>query len=441
MRVWDRILLEVEKRVDPLSFQTWFKPLLYVGTVGNSIYVKVPSASFKALLVENFSDLLQAVVKEIIKRPYEIKFFYEEEEQQRNIKEIKRKYHVNLNPNYTFENFVEAPSNQFAYSAALAVAKAPSKAYNPLFIYGGVGLGKTHLLNAIGHFIMKTRPELVLVYTTTEKFMNEMVAYMRNHRIIDFKEKYRNIDVLLIDDIQFLSGKEYTQVEFFHIFNTLYESQKQIVITSDRPPREIQTLEDRLHSRFEWGLIADIQPPDLETKVAIFKKKAEILREKYLKEGKEFPEIPENVAYYIASKIKSNIRQLEGALIRLIALSSLKREPVTIDLAKEALKTIIDTFDEKLITPETIIEYVAENFGLKPEELKSRTNSRKVTFPRQIAMYLCKRLTNCSLPEIGKAFGGKHHTTVLHSINKIEDLIKKDPSLKKKITEMEEFFK
>ena len=303
-------------------------------------------------------------------------------------------------------------SNQFAHAAALAVAEAPSKAYNPLYIYGGVGLGKTHLMHAIGHAIRAKNKHLRLTYVSSERFMNELINAIRYDKALAFRERYRNIDVLLIDDIQFLAGKERTQEEFFHTFNALYDAQKQIVITSDCPPREIPTLEERLHSRFEWGLIADIQPPDLETKVAILKRKAE----------QEKVTLPDNVALFIASKIKSNIRELEGALIRLIAYSSLTGHPITLKLAQETLRGLVDEEEEKTITIELIQKVVADYFGLRVSDLKSKNNSRSVAEPRQIAMYICKRLTKASLPEIGREFGGKHHTTVLHSINKISEL-------------------
>jgi chromosomal replication initiator protein len=316
-----------------------------------------------------------------------------------------------LNPKYSFETFVVGSCNQFAHAAALAVADSPSKTYNPLYIYGGVGLGKTHLMCAIGHHVKDQNRHLRLAYISAEKFMNELINAIRYDQTMVFRDKYRSIDVLLIDDIQFIAGKERTQEEFFHTFNALYDGQKQIVISSDCPPRNIPTLEERLHSRFEWGLIADIQPPDLETKIAILRKKAET----------EKIDLPDNVALFIASKIKSNIRELEGSLVRLTALSSLKGESINLLLAQEALKNIVEE-EERAITIETIQKVVADFYNLKVADLKSKTNSRNIAVPRQIAMYLCKTLTKASLPEIGREFGGKHHTTVLHSINKISDL-------------------
>ena len=320
-----------------------------------------------------------------------------------------------LNPRYTFDTFIVGPSNQFAHAACRAVAEAPSRSYNPLFIYGGVGLGKTHLMHAIGQYVLQHGRNLKLTYISSERFMNEMINAVRYDRILDFRERYRTVDVLLVDDIQFVSGKEGTQNEFFHTFNALHDAQKQIVISSDRPPHEIPALEERLRSRFEWGLIADIQQPDIETKVAILKKKAE---------GEVVP-LPDSVALYIASRIKSNIRELEGSLIRLIAYASLTGRSLSIELAQEVLRNVIE-HDEKAVTIEQIQKFVADYYQLKLAELKSRNNSKSVAMPRQVAMYLCKHLTHASLPEIGRSFGGKHHSTVIHSIKKVEEMRKKD---------------
>ena len=320
-------------------------------------------------------------------------------------------FDLTLNPKYTFDTFVVGSSNQFAHAAAQAVAESPSKTYNPLYIYGGVGLGKTHLMHAIGYRVRELNRHLRLCYLSSEKFMNELITAIRYDQTMSFRDKYRSIDVLLIDDIQFMAGKERTQEEFFHTFNALYDNQKQIVISSDCPPREIPTLEERLHSRFEWGLIADIQPPDLETKVAILRKKAEL----------EKLELPDEVALFMAGKIRSNIRELEGSLVRLTALSSLRGEPINLGLAQEALKNIVDE-QERSITIELIQRVVADNYNMKVADLKSKNNARSIAVPRQVAMYLCKTLTKASLPEIGREFGGKHHTTVLHSINKISEL-------------------
>ena len=320
-----------------------------------------------------------------------------------------------LSSRYTFDTFVVGSSNQFAHAAALAVAEAPSRSYNPLFLYGGVGLGKTHLMHAIGQYLLQHVPQAKLTYISSERFMNEMINSLRYDRILDFRARYRSIDVLLVDDIQFLAGKEGTQTEFFHTFNSLYDAQKQIVISSDCPPHQIPALEERLRSRFEWGLIADIQPPDLETKMAILKKKAEA----------EGCPLPDDVALYIAGGIKSNVRELEGSLIRLIAYASLMGKPISVPIAEEVLGNIIDHTD-RVITIEKIQKVVASQYNLKVADLRSRNNSKAVTLPRQIAMYLSKKLTSTSLPEIGRNFGGKHHSTVIHSIRKIDQQCKQD---------------
>ena len=316
---------------------------------------------------------------------------------------------------YTFDTFVVGSSNQFAHAAALAVAEAPSRSYNPLFLYGGVGLGKTHLMHAIGQYVLQHVPEIKLTYISSERFMNEMINSVRYDRILDFRARFRSIDVLLVDDIQFLAGKEGTQTEFFHTFNSLYDAQKQIVISSDCPPHEIPALEERLRSRFEWGLTADIQPPELETKVAILKKKADT----------EAIPLPDDVALYIAGGIKSNVRELEGSLIRLIAYASLTGSSISVPLAEEVLRDSIDR-SNKVVTIEMIQKVVAKHYNLKVAELKSRNNAKAVTLPRQIAMYLSKSLTSMSLPEIGRSFGGKHHSTVIHSIRKIDERCKRD---------------
>jgi chromosomal replication initiator protein len=335
-----------------------------------------------------------------------------------------------LNPRYSFDSFVVSSCNQFAHAAAVAVAEQPSGAYNPLYIYGGVGLGKTHLMHAIGNRLFRCKSAVKHLYISTETFMNELINSIRFEKTIDFKERYRNVDLLLIDDIQFLAGKERTQEEFFHTFNALYESQKQIVITSDCPPRDIPTLEERLRSRFEWGLIADIQPPDLETKVAILKKKAEA----------ENVQIPEDVAHFIAGRVRSNIRELEGSLIRLIAYASLTGRPIDLVMAQDTLKDLMDDRG-RTVTLETIQKLVASHFHIKTIELKSRNNSKHISFPRQVAMYLCKRLTDKSLPAIGGAFGGKHHTTVIHAIRKIEAMRERDKEFARVLNGFLESFK
>jgi chromosomal replication initiator protein len=334
-----------------------------------------------------------------------------------------------LNPRYTFDTFVVGTSNQFAHAAAKAVAEQPSRTYNPLFLYGGVGLGKTHLMQAIGHDLKRRNPALRLTYVSAEKFTNEVIASIRFERMAALRERFRNMDVLMVDDIQFIATRERTQEEFFHTFNALYDQQKQIVISSDCPPKDISAIEERLRSRFEWGLIADIQPPDLETKIAILQKKAE----------NERVHLPDDVAEYIARSIKSNIRELEGALIRLMAYASLIGAEINLPIAQQVLKNIIET-QEKKVTIEQIQKAVGEAFGLRAQDLKMRSNSKVIAFPRQVAMFIVKQLTSASLPEIGKQFGGKHHTTVLHSVNKIEALRQTDKDLNKTINRILDSF-
>jgi chromosomal replication initiator protein len=334
-----------------------------------------------------------------------------------------------LNPRYTFESFIVGASNQFAHAAALAVAEQPSKSYNPLFLYGGVGLGKTHLMQAIGHTLKRRNPAMRLTYVSAEKFTNEVISSIRFERMAAFRDRFRNMDVLMVDDIQFIATRERTQEEFFHTFNALYDQQKQIVISSDCPPKEISSIEERLRSRFEWGLIADIQLPDLETKIAILQKKAE----------SERVQLPDEVAEYIARAIKSNIRELEGALIRLMAYASLTGAELNLSTAQQVLKNIIET-QEKKVTIEQIQKRVGEIFGLRAQDLNVRSNSRQIVLPRQVAMFVVKQLTSASLPEIGSQFGGKHHTTVLHSINKIETERQTNKDLNKKINRLLDSF-
>ena len=336
-----------------------------------------------------------------------------------------------LNPKYTFDTFVIGSGNRFAHAASLAVAEAPAKAYNPLFIYGGVGLGKTHLMHAIGHYVLEHNPSVKVVYLSSEKFTNEFINSIRDNRPDDFRNKYRNVDVLLIDDIQFLAGKESTQEEFFHTFNALHEENKQIVISSDRPPKEIPTLEDRLRSRFEWGLITDITPPDLETRIAILRKKAKA----------EGLDIPNEVMLYIANQIDTNIRELEGALIRVVAYSSLENKDITADLAAEALKSIIPSTKPKVITVHDIQKVVGEHYGVKLEDFAAKKRTKSIAFPRQIAMYLSRELTDLSLPKIGEEFGGRDHTTVIHAHDKISKMIQTDTQFQREIQELQEKLK
>ncbi|HUV14369.1 MAG TPA: chromosomal replication initiator protein DnaA, partial [Acidobacteriota bacterium] len=421
MQLWEQILARIQEKVSVQNFQIWFKPTSLERQDVNKkqLFVWVPNKHFKYWLTENYADVLDEVLRELDMNGFEIHFKVAEEDGleagldrkgvvKSGVKLVGNGAVRSLNTKYRFENFVVGFSNQFAHAASMAVAEQPSCAYNPLFIYGGVGLGKTHLMHAIGHKILYDCPNISLAYMSSERFMNELIHSIRYDKMIQFREKYRGIDVLLMDDIQFLAGKERTQEEFFHTFNALYDAQKQIIISSDSPPKDIPTLEERLHSRFEWGLIADIQAPDLETKIAILTKKAET----------QGIQIPDDVALFIASNIKSNIRELEGALVRLVAYSGLIGEEISLALAQRVLKSIVESNDRR-ITIGDVQKAVAEHYSLKVTEIKSKNNARRVAEPRQAAMFLCKDLTDHSLSEIGKEFGGKHHTTVLHAIRKI----------------------
>ncbi|HLV02709.1 MAG TPA: chromosomal replication initiator protein DnaA [Acidobacteriota bacterium] len=431
MQLWDRILSKIESRISSQNFELWFAPTAvdHEDLTGRKLYVRVPNKHFKYWLAENYSSVLEAALAELEMQDFHVQFLAPDEEagppdRSRSGRDSSREEpnppaSAYLNTKYTFESFVVGFSNQFAHAAALAVAEQPSRAYNPLFIYGGVGLGKTHLMHAIGHRISRNLSHLRLTYMPSERFMNELIHSIRYDKMIGFREKYRNIDVLLIDDIQFLAGKERTQEEFFHTFNALYDSQKQIIISSDSPPKEIPTLEERLHSRFEWGLIADIQPPDLETKIAILRKKAEA----------QHVELDDEVCLFIAGNIKSNIRELEGALVRLAAFSSLTGERIDLALAQRVLKNITEN-QARVITIDGIQKEVAQHYSINVSDLKAKSNSRRITEPRQVAMYLSKELTDASLSEIGKQFGGKHHTTVLHAIRKVEKLRESDPKMR-----------
>jgi chromosomal replication initiator protein len=423
--LWDQVLSRIEAKVNRHSFYTWFKPTSFVEERDGRVQVRVPNSLFRDWLTKHYSAVIDEAFTELDRPGTAIVFVTDEAMQpalphadlvaQQVPPEPGATDEGSLSARFSFDTFIVGPSNQFAHAACRAVAEAPSRSYNPLFIYGGVGLGKTHLMHAIGHYVVHHLKNFKLTYISSERFMNEMINAVRYDRILDFRERYRSVDVLLVDDIQFLAGKEGTQNEFFHTFNALYDSQKQIVISSDCPPHEIPQLEERLRSRFEWGLIADIQPPDLETKTAILKKKAET----------EGVPLPDNVAIYIASKIKSNIRELEGSLIRLVAYASLTGREISLPLAQDVLRNVLQN-DERAITIEIVQKAVADHYSLKLNDLKSKNNSKSVALPRQIAMYLCKALTNASLPEIGKSFGGKHHSTVIHSIRKIEDLRQKN---------------
>jgi chromosomal replication initiator protein len=445
---WSRVLDALEKKINRHSYDTWLKPTRYSHSSNGIMYVRVPTAEFRHV-GDKYADLIQEALDNLNLDYREVEFVTPEDDPAATpvrhdgglsappalssapAPGSQTRFDwdgaAQLNARYTFDAFVIGSGNQFAHAACQAVAQRPSKAYNPLFLYGGVGMGKTHLMQAIGHEIKRLMPQAAICYVSSEKFTNEMINSLRYDKMSSFRDKFRNVDVLLIDDIQFLAQKERTQEEFFHTFNALHESMKQIVIASDRPPKELAEIEDRLRSRFEWGLIADIQPPDLETKVAILQKKAE----------QERITLPTDVALFIASNIRSNVRELEGALIRLVAHSSLTNTDITLPYSQQVLKNFIDSQARK-VTIESIQKAVAEQFGLRLLEIKAKNNSRAIVYPRQIAMYLAKHLTEASLPEIGRQFGGKHHTTVLHSVEKIEETRKTDKDLNRMLNKLTE---
>ncbi len=425
--LWTEVLKHLEKKLSKPSFETWLQGTTPITMYDSTIIVGVPNDFTKEWLENRYSLLIREILKQMTSEDYEVNFVVPQDNPI-NIQQPKKKFSVQeknnddlistqLNPKYTFETFVIGNSNRFAHAASLAVAEAPAKAYNPLFIYGGVGLGKTHLMNAIGHYVLDQNTQGKVVYISTEKFTNEFINAIRDNKTVEFRNRYRTVDVLLIDDIQFLAGKEQTQEEFFHTFNTLHENNKQIIISSDRPPKEIPTLEDRLRSRFEWGLITDIQSPDLETREAILRKKADL----------EKLDIPNSVFVFIANKVATNIRELEGALTRVIAYSSMTGQEISVELAQQALKDILPEAKSDIITIEKIQQVVSEHFQLKLDDFKAKKRTRAVAHPRQIAMYLCRELTDNSLPKIGESFGGRDHTTVLHA----HDKVKKDIDINK----------
>ncbi|MGG5463366.1 chromosomal replication initiator protein DnaA [Clostridium sp. B9] len=443
--LWEQALNIIKGEISEISFNTWIKSCTPILISDNTLKLSVPNEFTKGILDTRYKDLLIQALKIVTSRKFKIEFYLESdleeekenEEKQKEEKKEKAKdvdgsivvsdeMSATLNPKYTFESFVIGNSNRFAHAASLAVAESPAKAYNPLFIYGGVGLGKTHLMHAIGHYILQENPKAKVVYVSSEKFTNELINAIKDDKNEEFRNKYRKVDVLLIDDIQFIAGKERTQEEFFHTFNALHEENKQIILSSDRPPKEIPTLEDRLRSRFEWGLIADIQAPDFETRMAILKKKADV----------EGLSVPNEVMVYIATKIKSNIRELEGALIRIIAYSSLTNRDVSVDLASEALKDIISNKESAPVTVKTIQESVANYYNLRIDDLKSQRRTRNIAYPRQIAMYLSRKLTDMSLPKIGEEFGGRDHTTVIHAYEKISENLKTDEGLQSMINDI-----
>lgn len=430
--VWEKTLDVIKVELTEVSFNTWLKAIQPISMKDNVITFSVPDDFTKGILEARYVTLIKNALKQVTSEYFDIRFIIPTEDNyasimretvERNL--VDETVNSSLNPKYTFDTFVIGNSNRLAHAASVAVAESPAKAYNPLFIYGGVGLGKTHLMHAIGHYILKQNTKSKVVYISSETFTNELINSIRDDKNNEFRNKYRSVDVLLIDDIQFIAGKERTQEEFFHTFNSLYEANKQIIISSDRPPKEIPTLEDRLRSRFEQGLIADIAPPDLETRIAILRKKAKV----------ENLSISDDVMLLIAKKIQSNIRELEGALIRIVAYSSLTNGEINEDLANEALKDIISNSKPKLVTPAAIKDIVGQYYNIKIEDFNAKKRNKSIVLPRQIAMFLCRELTDLSLPRIGEEFG-RDHTTIMHAYEKISSDMKIDIQLKSVLEEL-----
>lgn len=435
--LWDKVLSEAKQKISKPSFETWLKSTKLLAYTGDTVTIAAPNSFGREWLENHYVHLIAAILAELTGKDLHIRFVVQQDP---NLEDfdipstpIQKKHEEQpetssgmLNTKNTFDTFVIGSGNRFAHAASLAVAEAPAKAYNPLFIYGGVGLGKTHLMHAIGHYVLEHNPKAKVVYLSSEKFTNEFINSIRDNRAEEFRNRYRSVDVLLIDDIQFLAGKESTQEEFFHTFNTLHEESKQIVISSDRPPKEIPTLEDRLRSRFEWGLITDIAPPDLETRIAILRKKAKA----------DNLDIPNEVMLYIANQIDSNIRELEGALIRVVAYSSLVNEDISAELAAQALKNIIPNATPRTLTILDIQKAVGEHYHIKLEDFTAKRRTKSIAFPRQVAMYLSREMTDCSLPKIGDEFGGRDHTTVIHAHEKISKLLKDDQGLQQDIKQI-----
>ena len=429
--IWRNSLVKIEGKVGSSVFELWFKPIKITSIKDQAVTLEIPNRFFKEWIEDSYPNLIKDSMETVIGYPVTLKYRVEEKQdttQQKIISQLENKRirlanrGIYLNPKYTFENFITGNSNQFAHAAATAVAESPGKTYNPLFIYGGVGLGKTHLMHAIGNKVMTGKHDISVLYVSSEQFTNEVVSAIRHEKMSELKEKYRNLDLLLLDDVQFIANKTATQEEFFYTFNSLYEKQKQIVISCDRPPKEISDVTDRLRSRFNMGLIADIQPPDIETKIAIIYKKAEMMGKK----------IPDDVIYYLASKIKSNIRELEGSLIRIAAQSSLTGEEINIETTKKILKDIIHD-DERPVTMESIQKTVCDFYNLKLADIKARKRTKEIALPRQVAMYIGKQMTDLSLNDIGKTFGGKDHATVIYACKQIEERRGKDETFNRMI--------
>jgi len=435
--LWAEVLRQLEERLGAQNFQTWIKPIRVREKGKGEVGLEVPNKFFRDWLADNFLSTIQETLNALSQQTIKISLTVNQQLQaaRGTVRRGEREKQANSRPNnlipkYTFDNFVVGASNQFAHAASLAVANQPGEHYNPLFIYGGVGLGKTHLVNAIGHRVFERRPAMRVMYLSSESFMNELIASLRRDKMDEFKTRFRKVDVLILDDVQFLAGKERTQEEFFHTFNSLYETHKQIVITSDKFPKEIPDLEDRLRNRFEWGLIADIQPPDVETRVAILQKKAEV----------EGVRLPHEVAIFLGSHIDSNVRELEGSLTRLGAFASLTKVEITVDLAKEVLHNTLKGV-QKEMTIENIQKAICEYFNIRPGDMKSKRRTRNIALPRQVAMYLCRKHTATSFPAIGERFGGRDHSTVIHASKTIEKKLREDPQMQVIVDRLEKSLK
>jgi chromosomal replication initiator protein len=426
---WTSLSGRLRALLPPADYERWIAPLRVQTETGDELVLEGPNASFVQSLEESLRALIDREVAQVADELFQVVITAADEGSEAGAAASERDPAARLNPKYTFETFVVGSSNQFAHAAARAVAESPSRSYNPLFLYGGVGLGKTHLLHAVGHQVQKRHPGLRILYVTAEQFVNRLINSLRFKAMHSFRERFRAIDVLLVDDIQFFAGKERTQEEFFHTFNTLYTSQKQIVLSSDTSPRNIPAIEERLRSRFEWGLIADIQPPDLETKIAILRRKADL----------DGADLPDDVALFVAHQARGNVRELEGLLNRVVAFASLTGKPLSLELAKETLRDILPDQSDRPTAAE-IIKFVARHYGLKVGEIKSRSNSKQIAFPRQVAMYLCKQLTSLSYPEIGRQFNDKHHSTVMYSVDKIDQLRASDPDLRRTLDSLSRHF-
>jgi chromosomal replication initiator protein len=435
MNAWNQLLARLEQTIDRTDYETWFAPTRFLARRGDTIDVGIPSQKHVDLIRDRFGAQVRELLNEISPERVQVHFVVEggsgdDLPPLAEAPPIAETQSSTFNPRYTFRTFVVGSSNQLAYAASLSIAENPSGSFNPLFIYGGAGLGKTHLIQAVGQQIREKNPRHKVVYMSAESFMTDLITSIRYDKMSSFRDRYRTIDALLLDDIQFIAGKERTQEEFFHTFNALYEAQKQIVFTSDAPPKDITQLEERLRSRFEWGLIADIQPPELETKVAILRKKAEDRN----------VHLPNEVALFIAERVRSNIRELEGLLNRVVAFSSMVGHPINLDVTKEALKDLLSKENKPITGPE-ILKVVAAHYGIKVSDLKSKSNARPIAYPRQVAMYMCKHLTDLSYPEIGKLFNNKHHSTVMYSVDKIEQLMQDDPQLARTLEMLEKQFR